>query len=69
VKQVVFPVLLHQSGSTQIHGPLWQFRLYDEASAVGGPLSKGSANGRDSGLSPPASAVIRRTQAVSLTSN
>jgi len=35
VEQVVFPVLLHQSDSAQIRGPLWQFRLYDTTSAVG----------------------------------
>ena len=40
VKQLVFPVLLHQSDSAQIHGPLWQFRLYDNASALGGPLRR-----------------------------
>jgi hypothetical protein len=39
VKQVVFLVLLHQSDSAQIHGLIWQFRLYDNASAVD-PLSK-----------------------------
>jgi len=63
VKQLVFPVLLHQSDSAQIHGPLWQFRLYDNASALGGSFEE-DLDGRGSSLSPPAPAIIRRDQAV-----